>query len=59
MPMAELASPPVDRIISEVDGASDDRGEVLATTLVWGGEPLGLSVSAGAGPLRVRGSRAG
>lgn len=36
MPMAELASRLVDRIISEVDGASDDRGEVLATTLVWG-----------------------
>lgn len=36
MPMAELARRLVDRIISEVDGASDDRGEVLATTLVWG-----------------------
>jgi DNA-binding LacI/PurR family transcriptional regulator len=36
MPMAELASRLVDRIISEIDGASDDRGEVLATTLVWG-----------------------
>ena len=36
MPLAEVADRLVDRIVSEVSGVSDERGEVLATTLIWG-----------------------
>ena len=36
MPLAEVADRLVDRIVSEVSGVSNDRGEVLATTLIWG-----------------------
>ena len=36
MPLAEVAERLVDRIVSAVSGASDERGEVLETTLIWG-----------------------
>ena len=36
MPLAEVAERLVDRIVSAVSGVSDERGEVLETTLIWG-----------------------
>ena len=36
MPLAEVASRLVERIISAVDGVSQESGEVLATNLIWG-----------------------
>ena len=36
MPLAEVATRLVERIVSDAAGASDDRGEVLPTTLIWG-----------------------
>jgi DNA-binding LacI/PurR family transcriptional regulator len=36
MPLAEVADRLVDRIVSAVSGVSDERGEVLETTLIWG-----------------------
>ena len=36
IPLAELADRLVDRIVSDASGISNDRGEVLKTTLIWG-----------------------
>lgn len=36
MPLAEVAVRLVDRIVSEADGVTEDRGEILPTTLIWG-----------------------
>ena len=36
MPLGEVAERLVDRIVSAVSGVSDERGEVLETTLIWG-----------------------
>jgi len=36
IPLAELADRLVDRIVSDASGISNDRGEVLETTLIWG-----------------------
>jgi DNA-binding LacI/PurR family transcriptional regulator len=36
MPLAEVAARLVERIVRDAAGASDDRGEVLPTTLIWG-----------------------
>ena len=40
MPLAEVASRLVERIVSAVDGASQESGEVLATNLIWGDSVL-------------------
>jgi DNA-binding LacI/PurR family transcriptional regulator len=36
MPLAEVASRLVERIVSAVDGVSQESGDVLATNLIWG-----------------------